>query len=399
MRKLLRKLLLALYLFLIGALLLMLLPREVREFLRSVLRSLFVDNGHITATVLMGMAAIYANLPRSSKFSTIIGCLAAAVALLTAGAFILRIANVSVDVALFLLFSAVAVISGGLLVTQENPVYGALSFAMVVLSTCGLFLLQAGPFLMAATIIVYAGAIIVTFLFVIMLAQHAGPSDADQRSREPFLSTLAGFVLLGSLLWVLQTNYFPQSTAAEGDGQERATLDSLSERIRRASDDDVATMKDVARRLGGVDQFFDDVLDLAKHARLQRDQQALSNQQFAMQAAWETWEAENNVPAARKALKELEQTARVLLRDRQGSLQPRSTRPMSGFSGIPANEPFQRVERDVAGFPRMKADNTAYLGRSLFTDYLLAVELAGTLLLVAAIGTIAIASRRSEGLR
>ena len=58
------------------------------------------------------------------------------------------------------------------------------SFALVVLSSCGLFLLQAAPFLMAATIIVYAGAIVVTFLFVIMLAHQEGPSDADYRSRE-----------------------------------------------------------------------------------------------------------------------------------------------------------------------------------------------------------------------
>ena len=76
----------------------------------------------------------------------------------------------------------------------------ALSFALVVLSTCGLFLLLAAPFLMAATIIIYAGAIIVTFLFVIMLAQQAGLSDADQRSREPFLACVAGFVLLGAML-------------------------------------------------------------------------------------------------------------------------------------------------------------------------------------------------------
>ena len=43
--------------------------------------------------------------------------------------------------------------------------------------------------------------------------------------------------------------------------------------------------------------------------------------------------------------------------------------------------------------------NVAALGLSLFTDYLLPVELAGTLLLVATIGAIAIASRRPEGLR
>jgi NADH-quinone oxidoreductase subunit J len=47
----------------------------------------------------------------------------------------------------------------------------------------------------------------------------------------------------------------------------------------------------------------------------------------------------------------------------------------------------------------MPAENVASLGRSLFTDYLIPVELAGTLLLVATIGAIAIAGRRAEGLR
>ena len=43
----------------------------------------------------------------------------------------------------------------------------------------------------------------------------------------------------------------------------------------------------------------------------------------------------------------------------------------------------------------MPAENAAYLGRSLFTDYLLPVELGGILLLVATIGAIAIAQRRA----
>src|SRR5262249_25267800 len=108
---------------------------------------------------------------------------------------------------LFYAFSATAITSGGLLVTQRNPARAALSFALVVLSTCGLFLLLAAPFLMAATTIIYAGAIIVTFLFVLMLAQQEGPSDADYRSREPLLSAIAGFILLGVLLYVLKSSY------------------------------------------------------------------------------------------------------------------------------------------------------------------------------------------------
>src|SRR5437868_7093030 len=67
--------------------------------------------------------------------------------------------------------------------------------------------LLAAPFLMAATVVIYAGAIVVTFLFVLMLAQQEGKSDADDRSREPLLATATGFVLLGALLYVLQLAY------------------------------------------------------------------------------------------------------------------------------------------------------------------------------------------------
>ena len=70
---------------------------------------------------------------------------------------------------------------------------------------------------------------------------------------------------------------------------------------------------------------------------------------------------------------------------------------MSSTSGAPANQ-LAALPTTVS-LPSLPAENVAGLGRSLFTDYLLAVELAGTLLLVATIGAIAIAGRRPEGLR
>jgi NADH:ubiquinone oxidoreductase subunit 6 (subunit J) len=67
--------------------------------------------------------------------------------------------------------------------------------------------------------------------------------------------------------------------------------------------------------------------------------------------------------------------------------------PLSSLSGPPPSR--KSLRRDpTTQQPEMPAENTAYLGRSLFTDYLLPVELGGALLLVAAIGAIAIAGRR-----
>jgi NADH-quinone oxidoreductase subunit J len=101
----------------------------------------------------------------------------------------------------FYIFSAAAISSAVLTVTSRNPIYSALWFASVVLSTSGLFLLASAPFLAAGTIIVYAGAIIVTFLFVIMLAQMEGKALYDRAARAPGSATITCFLLLWSLIY------------------------------------------------------------------------------------------------------------------------------------------------------------------------------------------------------
>src|SRR5262249_46395841 len=118
------------------------------------------------------------------------------------------------ETVLFYAFAGLSLLAGAVMITRQNPARAALSFALVILSTTGLFLLQAAPFLMAGTVIIYAGAIIVTFLFVLMLAQPDGPSDADLRSREPALACTAGFFLLATLLLVLRQTYTTGEIAA-----------------------------------------------------------------------------------------------------------------------------------------------------------------------------------------
>ncbi|HVX60207.1 MAG TPA: NADH-quinone oxidoreductase subunit J, partial [Pirellulales bacterium] len=63
----------------------------------------------------------------------------------------------------------------------------------------GLFLYQGAQFLGVATIVVYAGAILVTFLFVLMLAQPKGLTSYDRVSWEGMLSAATGAVLVGLL--------------------------------------------------------------------------------------------------------------------------------------------------------------------------------------------------------
>jgi NADH:ubiquinone oxidoreductase subunit 6 (subunit J) len=277
----------------------------------------------------------------------------------------------SVEAFLFYVFSGVAIVAGGLMVTQRQPARAALSFALVVLSTCGLFLLRAAPFLMAATVIIYAGAIIVTFLFVLMLAQQSGFSDADHRSREPFLASLAGFVLLAALLYVL------------GHAYDTHRLDDLIARANQASEK--PTVEEIERTLGNDDKggYFTSLKDEVHKARGSRDRSQLEEEIPRALEDWPEWREKNDVAQMRKTLGELVGRA-VRVRESVGSL----SAPGAG----PARSPFGTP-------PPGTSENVAPLGRALFTDYLLAVELGGTLLLVATVGAIAIAARRTEGLR
>lgn len=101
---------------------------------------------------------------------------------------------------LFYVLAVISLASAVMMITSRNPVYSALWFALVLLSNSGLYLLVDAEFLSAATVIIYAGAIIVTFLFVIMLAQPSGAATYDRVSREPALACLAGVLLAAALV-------------------------------------------------------------------------------------------------------------------------------------------------------------------------------------------------------
>lgn len=321
----------------------------------------------LVATAGLGMAAICFLLPRPQPwpFARLVGAVAAGLALAGAGVVAARAARINIETVLFYAFAALALIFGGLMITRVNPARAALSFAMVVLSTTGLFLLQAAPFLMAGTIIVYAGAIVVTFLFVIMLAQPTGVSDADRRSREPLLACVAGFFLLATLLVVLRQTY---TTREIGD---------LLERVNAARQED--SLASIQAKLGSREEF---VQRLERQVeRIPPETPAAEALRAGTDAAGATWSA----PSADLARKRLDGLAAALTEARSqiGRLRPSGTLALSPLGGTPANQ-------SPGGLP---AGNVAALGRTLFSDYLLAIELAGTLLLVATVGAIAIGHR------
>ena len=85
------------------------------------------------------------------------------------------------DVPLFLLFAFIAVASAISLVVQTHPISSALSLVGVMVSLAVLYLLLGAEFIAAAQIVVYAGAVMVLFVFVIMLL-NAGTEHKSSKS-------------------------------------------------------------------------------------------------------------------------------------------------------------------------------------------------------------------------
>jgi len=148
-------------------------------------------------------AALWLLLPRGEsgareraarRFGTLLGAIA--LALFVASGYRLGGAG---EEAVFLIVSLVAVIAGAATIVTRSPVYSAIWFALALAGVAGVLLVLGAQFLGVATIVVYAGAILVMFLFVLMLAQPSGMAPYDRVSNEPLLSAVAGAVLLGLL--------------------------------------------------------------------------------------------------------------------------------------------------------------------------------------------------------
>ena len=96
---------------------------------------------------------------------------------------------------LFFILGAMALVSGGLVVFQKHPLRSALWLIVNFFAVAGIYLLAHAEFIAAIQVIVYAGAIMVLFLFVIMLMNIRQPEESP---KIPFIGQkLAGIILAG----------------------------------------------------------------------------------------------------------------------------------------------------------------------------------------------------------
>jgi len=109
----------------------------------------------------------------------------------------------SIPFILFFVFAAIAVLGAVLLILAREPIHSALSLIVVMVSLAVLYLLLGAEFIAAVQIIVYAGAVMVLFVFVIMLL-NAGVEERTNWSKMAKYAglPLAFFLLLEIAHWM-----------------------------------------------------------------------------------------------------------------------------------------------------------------------------------------------------
>ncbi len=117
------------------------------------------------------------------------------------------------DALFFWIFAVVAIVASVLVVGQRNPMYSVLLLIVSFGALSGLYVLLNAPFMAVLQIIVYAGAIMVLFLFVVMLLNVSSEEEEGNDARPRFVigsgprrfGAVLAVLLAVQLIWALRT--------------------------------------------------------------------------------------------------------------------------------------------------------------------------------------------------
>ena len=255
----------------------------------------------------------------------------------------------------FWLLAGMAVISAAAVIVVRSPIYSAVWFAITLLSVSGLLFVQGAQFLGIATMAVYAGAILVTFLFVIMLAQPEGFAFYDRLSwgHTPTAVAIAASLTLAAGAAYLIVGQQPFDGGPRQGGLRPSLREQLVEELPAEPTGAAVLTREhlLAARFIRPEGAEKDILLLdatpADHLR-----------SAAEVRRWSQRAAAQLAPLAAKKLQREQQSFTVMV---------------------------------VTGENVRAPQHVARLGGHLFSRHLISIQAAGALLLAALVGAVAIA--------
>ncbi|MEO8796517.1 MAG: NADH-quinone oxidoreductase subunit J, partial [Polyangiaceae bacterium] len=125
----------------------------------------------------------------------------------------------SIGVIYFYVLAALSILGALVAVFNPNPIRCAMGLLLTIVSVAGLFLALHAEFLAAIQLIVYAGAIVVLFLFVIMLLGPSAQPPRDHRGRvvRASASALFGLLSIGAIILSWRASHFPELQNVDHD--------------------------------------------------------------------------------------------------------------------------------------------------------------------------------------
>ena len=131
-------------------------------------------------------------------------------------------------IVLFSYFAGVIVITGIMVVGLRKPMYSALSLLVLFFHVAGIYLLLDAEFIFAVQVIAYAGAILVLYLFVVMLLDVKAEEGYH---RQLVIGLLLGFAIIGEMIYILSHSTFGQGLVATAKAIENppGTTESIGQ--------------------------------------------------------------------------------------------------------------------------------------------------------------------------
>lgn len=366
------------------------------------------------AGLALGAIGVAIAMPRKGLNPQVIGALLVGVgigAILIALAVIgLRSGEGAANV-FFYVFAVIGLGSALRVITHQRPVYAALYFVLTILSSAGLFLLLAAEFMTFALIIIYAGAILITYLFVIMLATQAPTEEAvealseyDAQSREPVVSTIVGFALLAALVGMM--GYGVPQLQAPTDVNPRMALERMPGKIQTflgdmGIADDVMPAGMLSRRVLPRNAPQEDVAAF-------REEQTAWRQSHSGYTVLQS-PTSPNAASIQLTVKDPEafqkriDAAAAIARGETPSGELAGVKPLrpEAYEFLITKQVLEESANDLHSIPMwiplsVTPRNLESVGLALVGEHPLSLELAGVILLLAMVGAVVLARKQTE---